>query len=88
MTIDELWERIVELEGEAFYTATGLAFTYEVIDDHQIQPYRDGRTRWKLSKNLFAKALKFPKYSGADFNNTIIGSSYVAGILNDERIGA
>ena len=87
MTIDELWKRIVELEGETIYIATGLAFTYEVID-HQIQSYRDGRTRWKLSKNLFVKALKFPKYSGADFNNTIIGSSYVAGILNDERIGA
>ena len=54
MTIDELWKSIVELEGETFYTVNGLAFTYEVIDDHQIQPYRDGRTRWKLSKNLFA----------------------------------
>ncbi len=88
MTIDELWKRIVELEGETFYTATGLAFSYEVIDDHRIQPYRDGKTRWVLSKHVFDRALKFPKYSGADFNNSIIGSSYVAGILKDERIGA
>ena len=86
MKIDELWNKILELEGETFYTATGLKFTYVVIDDHQIQPYRDGKTRWKLSKNLFAKALAFPKYSVAEFNNTIIGSSYVAGILNDDRI--
>lgn len=86
MGINELWNKILELEGKEFYTATGLKFTYVVIDDHQIQPYRDGKTRWKLSKNLFSKALEFPKYSGADFNNSIIGSSYVAGILNDNRI--
>ncbi len=86
MTIDELWNKIVELEGETFYTATGLEFTYEVIDDHRIQPYRNGKTRWVLSKNLFDKAMKFPKYSGSEFSNAIIGSSYVAGILNDKRI--
>lgn len=86
MTIDELWNKIVELEGETFYTATGLEFTYVVLDDHQIQPYRNGKTRWKLSKHVFDKALKFPKYSGSEFNNAIIGSSYVGGILNDDRI--
>lgn len=86
MRIDELWNKIIKLEGETFYTATGLKFTYVVIDDHQIQPYRDGKARWKLSKNLFAKALEFPKFSGSEFNNAIICSSYVAGILNDDRI--
>lgn len=34
MTIDELWNSILELEGETFYTATGLAFAYEVIDEY------------------------------------------------------
>lgn len=86
MTIDELWNSILKYEGEKFYTATGLCFTYVVIDEYHIQPYREGKTRWKLSKNLFAKALDFPKYSGTEFNNSIIGSSYVAGILNDDRI--
>lgn len=73
MGINELWEKILKLEGEEFYTATGLMFTYVVIDGYHIQPYRDGKTRWKLSKNLFAKAIEFPKYSGTEFNNTIIG---------------
>ena len=86
MYIDELWNKILKYEGEIFFTATGLKFTYVVINDHQIVPYRDGKTRWKLSKNLFAKALEFPQYSGTEFNNKIIGSSYVAGILNDDRI--
>ena len=53
MKIDELWNRIIELEGEEFYTATGLKFTYVVVDDHQIQPHRDGKIRWKLSKKPF-----------------------------------
>ncbi len=33
MEINELWNEILELEGEEFYTATGLKFTYVVIDD-------------------------------------------------------
>lgn len=86
MSIDEIWNIIVKLEGEVFYTATGLRFTYKVISDHQIQPYREGKARWKLSKNLFEKALKFSKYSGTEFSKKIIGASYVAGILNDKRI--
>ena len=86
MDIERVWNIIIELEGESFYTATGLEFTYEVVNDHEIIPYRDGEARWKLSKEVFKKALQFSKFSGKEFNSTIIGSSYVAGILNDFRI--
>jgi hypothetical protein len=86
MNIDAIWKRIIELEGETFYTARGLAFTYKVIDKDKIMPYRDGNTRWTINKNLIEKAMTFPKYSGTEFNKTIIASSYVAGILNDKRI--
>ena len=43
--IDSEWKRIIELEGETFYTAIGLPFTYKVIDDHQIKPYREVKSR-------------------------------------------
>ena len=84
--INYIWNKILEHAGEAFYTSRGLEFTYEVLDDHTIRPYRDGETRWDLSKNLFEKALQFSSFSGKEFNNTIIGSSYVRGILEDRRI--
>ena len=87
-SIDEVWKKIVEFEGETFYTATGLPFIYKVIDDHQIKPYRDGKSRWTISKALIEKAMKQPRWSGTEFNKTIVASSYVAGILNDRRIGA
>ena len=88
MDINSVWNNILKHDGETFETARGLEFTYVVIDENNIQPYRDGETRWKLSKNLFEKALKFPKYaySSKEFNNTIIGSSYVRGLLEDSRI--
>ena len=78
---------LVELEGEIFYTATGLPFTYKVIDDHQIKPYREGKSRWTISKALIEKAMAQPRWNGTEFNKTIVASSYVAGILNDARLG-
>lgn len=85
-SLDEVWNKIIELEGETFYTATGLPFTYKVINDHQIKPYRDGKSKWTISKVLLEKAMAQPRWNGAEFNKTIVASSYVAGILNDRRI--
>ncbi len=85
--IDSVWKRIIELEGETFYTATGLPFTYKVIDGNNIVPYRDRKSKWKITKSLIEKAMAQPRWNGAEFNKTIIASSYVAGILNDERLG-
>lgn len=88
MNIEKVWSNILTHEGEAFETASGLEFTYVVINEYTIRPYRDGETRWPLSKNLFEKALTFSReeYSSKEFNNTIIGSSYVRGLLTDKRI--
>ena len=88
MNIQNIWNNILEHAGETFTTVTGLKFTYVVVDDHTIRPYRDGNTRWDLSKNLFEKALSFSpsEYSSAKFNNSIIGSAYVRALLLDKRI--
>ena len=88
MNIQNIWNNILKHKGETFLTVTGLEFTYVVIDDHTIRPYRDGKTRWPLSKNLFEKALSFPqeKYGTSEFTNAIIGSAYVRALLMDERI--
>lgn len=83
MDINCVWNNILRHEGEVFETVTGLEFTYEIVDENNIRPYRDGESRWKLSKHVFEKALKFKKseYSSQEFNNTIIGFSYVRGPL-------
>ena len=87
MNIDSIWNLIKMHAGEKFYTVTGLEFTYVIVDENTIRPYRDGETRWKLTKNLFEKALLFKgNFSSKEFNNSIIGSSYVRGILEDSRI--
>jgi hypothetical protein len=88
MKIESIWNDILKHEGEIFQTARGIRFTYKVLNDHEIQPYVGDKSRWKLSKEVFNKALEFPKFSGTEFSKKIIGSSYVAGILNDKRIGA
>ena len=87
MEIERIWHNIKLHTGEVFYTATGLEFTYVLVDDHTIRPYRDGETRWALSKNLFEKALSYRgHFSSKEFNNKIIGSAYVRGLLEDQRI--
>lgn len=52
--IDKIWNNILAHAGEVFRTSRGLEFTYEVIDDHTIRPYRDNESRWDLSK-IFLK---------------------------------
>lgn len=87
MNIEVIWNNIKRHAGEKFYTVTGLEFTYVLIADNKIKPYREGETRWELSKNLFEKALAYKgDFSSKEFSNKIIGSSYVRGILEDPRI--
>ncbi len=87
MNIELVWNDILKHEGEVFATARGIKFTYKVLDENKIQPFVGYESRWELSKKVFIKALEFPRFSGTEFNKKIIGSSYVAGILNDKRIG-
>ena len=86
MTLEQIWQEILNHEGEEFITVKGLRFTYRVVSDHEIVPIRDGQERWKLSKSVFEKALEFPSFSGKEFNSKIIGASYVRGLLEDRRI--
>ena len=84
--IEKVWNNIIKHAGEEFETASGLPFTYIIRDDHTIIPIRNEEHKWPLSKNLFEKALRYSDYSSKEFNNKIIGSSYVRGILEDKRI--
>ena len=86
MNTNELWDRIVSLEGETFFTVTGLPFTYKMLGDNRLQPTRNGSGKWIVSKEMVEKANAMLGGNKTDFNKAIIAPSYVYGILTDRRI--
>lgn len=60
VSIEEIWARIVEHEGEEFRTKTELPFTYEVRGD----VFFPSRTDYQISKLDFKKALKLIPFGG------------------------
>ena len=85
--LNSIWENVLKNEGETFYTTRNLPFTYKVIANDTIVPInRDGKEQLKLSKDNFGYALRFDNYHTKEFNDFVIGPSYVRGILEDSRI--
>lgn len=86
MTNNELWSKIKIFEGETFYTATGLPFTYIFIDEDRIQPIRDGSPKWVVHRSMIEYARTLLDGNKTVFNKKVIAPSYVKGILTDPRI--
>ena len=86
MCMDELWNRIRNYEGETFFTATGLPFTYTILGGEKLQPIREGSPRWIVSRATLEKAVSMLHEKKAVFNRAIIAPSYVYAILTDPRI--
>jgi hypothetical protein len=81
----EVWQRIVDLEGETFNTITGLPFEY-VIDGEAMIP---SRTDYRLSRANFEKAFaRVPIAQPREINQDVRGPSYVWAILHDPRVSA
>ena len=57
MEFNILWNSIKRHEGEIFYTVRGLPFTYRCTQKQEIQPFRDGRATWKITRNNLEKAV-------------------------------
>lgn len=81
-SIDELWQRIRNVEGEEFETKTGKLFRFTV--DGNI--LRTDRTRQNLSKANFERALELWPFEPGEVSRQIRGSAYVWGILHDRRV--
>ena len=86
MNTNELWNRIVSMEGETFFTVTGLPFTYKILNDNKLQLIRNGSRKWIVTKEMLEKANAMLGGSKTDFNKAIIAPSYIYGILTDRRI--
>jgi len=83
ISFEEIWKKIIEHEGEVFYTKTGKEFTYEVIGD-AIYP---SRTNYRIPKTDFRKAYQIIPISGpGKINKVVRGPSYIWAILHDKRI--
>lgn len=77
-----IWQRIIENEGETFFTITDIPFTYAVANNSVIPG-----TNRKIPKSNFANAISlFPISKPSDLPRKTQGASYVFGILNDTRI--
>jgi hypothetical protein len=80
--MEEVWGRIVALEGQTFAQVKGQEFTYEV-NGLTLTP---STTDQNLSKGTFLRALeRVPLGSTGDVND-LRGPSYIYAILMDDRV--
>jgi hypothetical protein len=79
-----IWDNIVKLQGEVFYTKTGLPFTY-VIED--IEWVYTSRSKYPMEKKELKEAFKMmPVSKPSELKKVVDSTSYAWGILNDKRI--
>jgi len=90
---EEVWNRIIALQGQTFHTIRGLPFTYK-IEGKLVWIVRENRTiPLALHKNNFAgsyQTLALHRIDGPgalqEMRPTAFGTSYVWAILTDPRI--
>ena len=81
--INDVWTRMIDLEGSDFETKTGLPFTYKISGE----VFYPSRTKQNISKSDFAKALQHVPINGpGDISNMVRGSAYIWAVLHDHRI--
>jgi hypothetical protein len=82
LTIDELWRRLWDLEGETFTQIRGGQSTF-VIDAAGLRP---SRTDWTIPRSHFERALeRLPVDNTVPFQD-LFGPSYLYAILTDPRV--
>lgn len=86
MTIEEVWNKIQNHEGEIFSTKTGIKFSYS-IKNERIDIVGYEKTK-HFKKEDLEKIINNPELNDAQWNKKIYASYYACAILSDERIGA
>jgi len=82
-SFDEVWVRIRKRAGEAFFTKTGIRFTYGVEGEKVML----NRINYSLSKGDLMKAYpRVPMKGPSEIASLVRGPSYVWAILHDARI--
>ena len=81
-TIDQVWGRIQDHEGETFRQIRGQEFTYE-CSSSAITP---STTDWIIPRAHFEKALDLVPLKNTVPVQHLMGPSYLYAVLMDERI--
>lgn len=83
MGFKDVWNQILNHEGEEFETITGLKFSYRVEGNSVIPD----RTEYPLHKSNYEKVFQMLPLKGlGEISDLVRGPSYVWAILNDKRI--
>lgn len=80
--IEQVWNRMIDYEGEVFSQIKGGKFTYAVKGNSIIL----SRTNRSISKSVFEKALKLVPLENTVPVQGLQAPSYLYAILTDERI--
>jgi hypothetical protein len=82
-SFEDVWVRIQKRAGEAFFTKTGIRFTYRVEGEKVML----NRINYSLSKGDLMKAYpRVPMKGPSEIASLVRGTSYVWAILHDARI--
>ena len=87
MCIEIIWKRLIKFEGEIFYTVRCYPFSYRIENNILIPIRNDKEINRKIPKSDIEKALSYWPIPGPGvISSEIQGSSYVYGLLSDNRI--
>lgn len=82
-SFEDVWVRIRNRAGEAFFTKTGIRFTYRVEGERVVL----NRINYSLSKGDLMKAYpRVPIDGPSEIASLVRGASYVWAILHDARV--
>ena len=76
MNIEQVWNKILECEGERFYTKTGLPFDYERTSHDKVKIYRNGEPVGIVSKEDIDFIIENPNLPRHEYRDVMRTSSY------------
>jgi hypothetical protein len=83
ISIEELWRRLKELEGQEFKTIRSLPFTFDIVG----KVFHPSRTKYNIGQSDFEKALALVPLSGpGKLGDLVRGQPYIWAVLHDERV--
>lgn len=82
ITFDQVWQRVVELEGCEFRQVRGKVFTYKMVGNSLVP----STTNYLIPKSQFEKAWERMPVKGPAAISDLIGPSYLFALLMDTRI--
>lgn len=82
VSIDVVWSRLREHEGETFRQIRGAEFRYSIADSG----FRPDRTDWNIPRGHIEEALALVPLANTVQVRHLYGPSYIYGVLMDPRI--